>query len=241
MVNYIKNYIAIIKRMKKEILDLKRRREIYEFISQNPGLHMREISRKLNIAFSSLEYHLKYLKKRGFVLSKADSKYNRYFISLEISETEKKILNFLRNKTTLHIILWFIIAVQCTQKDLGRDLSKHPATIAFHLKKMEKADIIENISIKNGVIYKDTLPQIIKRSQVSSEKIYVLKDQWLIYDLLVKHKDSLENKQIVKGIIEYVEFYISDGIPKQVQNRSDTMDSIVNTFNSFFFPPPFCS
>ena len=226
---------------KKEILDLKRRRAIYEFISQHPGLHMREISRKMNIPFSSLEYHLNYLKKRGLILSKVDSKYNRYFISLEIGEMEKKILNFFRKRTSLHILLWFLIAVQCSQRDLGRYLEKHPATIAFHLRKMEKAGIVKKVSIDNGVIYKDTLPGIIKRSQVSSEKIYVLTDQWIIYDLLIKHKDSLEDNEIVKGIIDYVEFYISEGVPVQVQSREDTMDSVVDAFNSIFFPPPFCS
>ncbi len=221
--------------------DLRRRRQIYELISKNPGLHMRDISRKMDIPLSSLEYHLNYLKKRSLIISKKDSKYNRYFISLEIGEEEKKILSFLRKRTTLHILLWFIIAVQCTQKDLGKFLDKHPATIAFHLKRMEKAGIIETVSSNNGVIKKKTLPSTIKRTQVTSEKIYVLKDQWMIYDLIVKHKKSLADKQIVDGFIEYVEFYISDGIPEQVKNKEDTLDSIVDTFNSFFFPPPFCS
>ena len=225
----------------KDILDLKRRREIYEFISQNPGLHMRDISRKMNIPFTSLKYHLNYFEKRELIISRVDGKYNRYFISLEIGEKEKKILNFFRKRTTLHIILWFLMAAQCSQRDLGRFLEKHPATIAFHLRKMEHEGIIEQVSINNGVIYKDTQPSTIKRPQVSSEKIYVLKDHWMIYDLLIKHKENLVDKEIVAGMIEHIEFYISDGIPKQIQNREDTMDSIIKTFCGFFFPPSFCS
>lgn len=225
----------------QNILDLKRRRHIYEFIYQSPGLHMRDISRKLNIPFTSLKYHLNYLEKRKLIISRADGKYNRYFISLEVGEKEKKILNFFRKRITLHILLWFFITVQCSQKDLCRFLNKHPATIAFHLRRMKRAGIIENVPINNGFIYKNTLPSIIKRSKVSSEKVYVLKNHWMIYDLLVKHKANLQDKKIVAGIIEYVEFYISDGIPKQIQSRDETIDSVTKTFCEFFFPPSFCS
>jgi DNA-binding transcriptional ArsR family regulator len=227
--------------MDNTILELKRRREIYEFISQDSGRHIRDISRKMNIPFTSLKYHLRYLEKRGLVVSRKDGKYNRYFTSLEVSEGEKKILNCFRKRTTLHIILWFFIGVQCSQKDLSRFLEKHPATIGFHLRNMIRAGIVENASIDKGVIYKDALPNIIKRPQVSSEKIFVLKDPWMIYDLLIKHKKNLNDKKMVEFIIEHVEFYIADGIPKKVQNREETINSIVNAYCRFFFPPSFCS
>jgi DNA-binding MarR family transcriptional regulator len=227
--------------MENTILEFKRRREIYEFISQNSGLHMRDISRKLNVPFTSLKYHLNYLEKRGFIISRDDGKYSRYFISLEIGEKEKRILNCLRKRTTLHIILWFFIAVQCSQKDISRFLEKHPTTISFHLRKMIQAGIIEQVSIDKGVIHNEIPPITINRPQVSSEKIYVLQDPWMIYDLLIKNKENLGDKEVVTGIIEYVEFIISEGIPKQIQNREDTKESILNTFYGFFFPPSFCS
>jgi DNA-binding Lrp family transcriptional regulator len=227
--------------MEDTILELRKRREIYEYISKNSGLHMRDISRKMNIPFSTLQYHLNYLEKRGCIISKDDGKYIRYFISLEIGENEKRILNCLRKKTTLHIILWFFIAQQCSQKDLSRFLEKHPTTIAFHLRNMLNAGIIKHVSIENGVIYKDTLPNVIERSQISSEKIYVLQDSWMIYDLLIKHKENLSDKEIVDGIIEYVEMHISEGIPKKIQNREETIESVIKTFFGLFFPPSFCS
>jgi DNA-binding transcriptional ArsR family regulator len=227
--------------MENTILELKRRREIFEFISQNSGLHQRDISRKMKIPFSSLKYHLLTLEKHGLIILRKDGKYNRYFTTLEVSEEEKKILNCFRKRTTLHIILWFFIGVQCTQKDLSRFLEKHPATIGFHLRNMIRAGIVENKPIDNGIIYKEHPPHIIKRDQVSSEKIFVLKDPWRIYDLLIKHKKNLSDKKMVEFLIEHVEFYITDGIPHQVQNREETINSIVNAYCGFFFPPSFCS
>jgi hypothetical protein len=106
---------------------------------------------------------------------------------------------------------------------------------------MKHVGIIEQVPIDNGIIYKNSLPHIIKRPQISSEKIYVLTDPWMIYDLLIKHKENLPEKEIVTGIIEYVEFHISDGIPKQIQNREETINSVVKAFRGVFFPPSFCS
>jgi DNA-binding Lrp family transcriptional regulator len=227
--------------MDDTILELRKRREIYEYISKNSGLHMRDLSRRMNIPFTTLQYHLNCLEKRGYIISRDDGKYIRYYISLEIGENEKRVLTCLRKKTTLYIILWFFIAQQCSQKDLSRFLEKHPATISFHLRKMLSAGIIKHISIENGIIYKDTLPNIIERSQISSEKIYVLQDSWMIYDLLLKHKENLCDKEIVDGIIEYIEMHISDGIPKKIQNREETIESVIKTFFGVFFPPSFCS
>ena len=76
--------------MDPDILELKKRREIYEFISNNSGLHMRDISRKMNIPFTTMQYHLNYLEKKELIISKNDGKYTRYFISFEIGEKEKK-------------------------------------------------------------------------------------------------------------------------------------------------------
>lgn len=227
--------------MNNNILELKKRREIYDYISNNSGLHMRDISRKMNIPFTTLKYHLYHLEKRGYIISKDDGKYLRYYISLEIGEREKRVLNCLRKKTTLHIILWFFIAQQCSQKDLSRYLEKHPATISFHLRNMLNAGIIKQISIECGIIHKETLPNVIERTQISSEKIYILQDSWMIYDLLIKHKDNLYDKEIVNGIIEYIEMHISDGIPKKIQNREETIESVIETFFGLFFPPSFCS
>jgi len=227
--------------MENAILEFKRRKEIYDFISQNSGLHMREISRRINIPFTSLEYHLNYLEKNKLIISREDGKYNRFYLSCETSEKEKKILNCFRNRTVLSIILSFVIVVQTSQKDLSRFLEKHPATISFQLRKMIQADIIEQASIYDGEI-RTTEPSIrIKRNQVSSEKIYVLKDLWMTYTLLRKHKDKLDDKELVGGIIEYVELNISEGIPKQIQNREETIESILETFYAIIFPPSFCS
>ena len=221
--------------------EIKIRREIYEFISQNPGLHLRDISRRMNIPFSTLKYHLSSLEKRNIVSFEKQGKYERFFVSKKIGEEEKKIIGFLQKKEYLHIILWFYMVVQFSQKELARYMEKHPTTVGFHLRRLRQAGIVKVIPIENGMIVKESLPQTIERKQVSNEKIYVLSDPWLIYDIILKHRKNLVHHFLVDALIYYVEFYIHDGVPKKAQNREEVIDSIVETFTYFFFPPPFCS
>lgn len=222
------------------ILEFKRRREIYEFISRNSGLHIREISRTMNIPLSTLKYHLNYLEKKGLILSREDGKYSRYFLPLEIGEEEKKIINCLRKRTALHIILWLFVVAQCSQKDFSNFLEKHPATINFHLRNMMAAGIIEQVSINEGVIHKKKLPILIQRTKVSSEKIYVLKDPLYIYSLILKYREHLDDQKIVSGVIDYIEFCLSEGVPEQIQDLEGIKNSIVNVFCELFFPSTFC-
>ena len=224
-----------------EVLNIKRRREIFDFISKNPGMHLRDLSRKMNIAFSTLKYHLNYLEKTNLIVAVKEGKYSRYFVSEEVGNGEKLIIGFLQKKTTLHIIFWLMIGIQASQKELSRFMLQHPTSVGFHLRKMKKAGLIEEVSIENGAVSREAFPCFVKRSRVSNEKIYVLVDPWHVYDIILKHRKHLIHTELVDHLIYYVEFFIADGIPKEVMNREDTIDSLVETFTYFFFPPSFCS
>ena len=72
------------------------RREIYQCITKYPGLHFRELSRRLHVSTSTLNYHLNYLKKRELIIQRSDDRYIRYFPKNKISEKYKKAMNLLR-------------------------------------------------------------------------------------------------------------------------------------------------
>ena len=50
---------------KNKILELPQRRIIFNYISEHPGLHLRELSRRIDIPYSSIRYHLYYQEKRS--------------------------------------------------------------------------------------------------------------------------------------------------------------------------------
>jgi len=94
---------------RKDILKLEKRREIYNFITKYPGLHMREISRRMNIPLGSLKYHLNYLKKRDIILYINNQGYKRYYVRQNIGRKEKEILNILRQEIPKRIVLLLLI------------------------------------------------------------------------------------------------------------------------------------
>ena len=76
----------------KNILKLEARQNIYILILKNPGLHQREISRRLDIPFSTTQYHLRFLKKRNLIIEKSENRYSRFYIANKTNPMERKLL-----------------------------------------------------------------------------------------------------------------------------------------------------
>lgn len=90
---------------KENILDLKIRRDLYDFIDKHPGLHLREISRRINIPRTTIRYHLKFLKKQELIKEKFEGRYKRIYITKKMGTEDKKILSLLRQRTPCRIFL----------------------------------------------------------------------------------------------------------------------------------------
>ncbi|KAA0002848.1 MAG: transcriptional regulator [Thermoplasmata archaeon] len=139
--------------IKEDSLALETRRKIYNLILNYPGLHEREIARKLNISLSTLDYHLHYLEKREIIVSKKDGRYTRYFASLKVGMQDKKIIAILRQKTPRKIVLFLLMHPGSIHKEICEGVKKSPSTISFHLKKMIDAGIIEAVSLGRETAY----------------------------------------------------------------------------------------
>ena len=103
-----------------KILEIQIRRDIYQFISKNPGFHFRKIQRDLNIPKSTLEYHLRYLKKHNLLIEQSEKHYVRFYIAKTVGERQKKIINILREKVPRNIILYLCLYNDATQADILR-------------------------------------------------------------------------------------------------------------------------
>lgn len=231
----------------KEILIFQKRKELYDFINRNPGLHVREISRKSKIPMTTLLYHLIYLTKIGLIKEKSDGKFKRIFISNKMGIKDEEILILLRNKNSCKILIYFLFSLSCSQIELSNNLEMPPSTVSYYLKKMINLGIIEEVPVENGQIQpfikKD---KVIRRKPTSSEKFYRRKSGDvinLVYKLLVTSKYSLFDEDIVDSFIfiqKYVEKQKDHADKKIIKNINDQIDSVVDWFQSFF-PPYFCS
>jgi predicted transcriptional regulator len=167
--------------------ELETRRKIYEQIKKSPGIHFRELERRLQMVVGNLQYHLQYLEKKNLIGASNDGDYVRYFVKdRSLSETERKIMYFLRRSGCRHILLQLLNNPDLNNKELSQAVGLSPSTISWNLNKLVEAGIIERE--KTGRISKFTII-----------------DPPAIAELLICYKESFLDT-LVDGFIEMWEF-----------------------------------
>ena len=158
-----------------ERLNFGPRKEIFNFILDYPGLHLRELSRKLKIPISTLNYHLRNLEKSGLIKINKEKRYDRVYANEEIGNMAKKLINAIRQETSCKIVLFLSVSLIASQKDLSTELEISSTTIGKHLKRLVKMGIIEPAPIENGTTCTAHLDKtIIERSPEGREVLYRL-------------------------------------------------------------------
>ena len=103
----------------KVILELDSRRKIYNYILENPGLHRRELNRKLGISYSNLRYHLHFLTKNDYITRVSEDGYVRYYIKNKVTEINKKLINLFRQELPRKIIFFLDVCPDSTLVDMA--------------------------------------------------------------------------------------------------------------------------
>jgi len=170
--------------MSTEALELEVRKEIYDLVAAFPGLHMREIQRKLNLSISHAEYHLNFLEDAGVLTTIEDGHYKRYYISNEdikdfwkkLGYSDKKIIGLLRQKIPLQIVLILLKQNKASHGEISKALGMSSSKMSFHLKKLVKYGLIKKLARSEG-------------------KGYTIADEKKVIRLLITHeppKDMLD-------------------------------------------------
>jgi Uncharacterized protein conserved in archaea len=168
-------------------LELETRRRLYEQIKKSPGIHFRELERRLHLVVGNLQYHLQYLEKKNLIRASSDEDYVRYFIKdRSLDETERKIISFLRRSGCRHILIQLLSNPELNNKELSQAVGLSPSTISWNLNKLVEAGIIERE--KNGRISRFTIV-----------------DPPKVVELLICYKESFLDT-LVDGFIEMWEF-----------------------------------
>jgi len=201
------------------LLGLEVRRQIFNFISKYPGVHLREISRKLDIPKTTLNYHLKYLEKENFLLGKSENRYTRYYATKKVGNNDKEILGLMRQDLPHQIILFLFLYPEYSRKDISEDLEKPTTTISFHLKKLLALGIIE-------------------KRRVGHSYAYRIKNQKEMYHVLITYENSL-SEDILSPFLKYVKYVLPDGIPPSYRRRKKKdIDEIIDVIYEIF-PHPY--
>jgi len=235
---------------KKNLLELDPRRKIYDYIFKNPGLHFREIQRKMNIPYGTLNYHIKYLVKQDLVSSKFENGYRRYFISEKLGRKEEEVLNLLRQEVPRYILLYIMFHKVCSQVELSKALEKKPSTIDFHLNKLRKLGFIERLPKKPKFEYWGVN---IKRIRISNEILYSISNYDVfstVYNMLIVYKSGLPDENIIDDVFyTFMESIdrskkssLKGGLPSLIYKKPNTPDVAIDMILELvyeIFPHPY--
>jgi predicted transcriptional regulator len=139
--------------LKEAILENQRRREIYDFLISNPGFHMRELQRRLDLPLTSLEYHLDYMVRRNVLRREREGRYTRFYARL-LDEKDEKVISILRQRKLREIILLIIAKDGITFRGL-QNITKLPtSTLSYYIKQLTDHGLISKQRVGHEILYK---------------------------------------------------------------------------------------
>ncbi len=156
--------------MDEDVLAVKTRRDLYQYVRSNPGFHLREIARALSLSITLADYHLRFLEKNDLVSWTMDGEYKRYYprsvpgdteSRAALTEDEKRILAYLRQPVPFRVLAFLMEREAASHKDILGHVPVSPSTLSHHLKKMQYAGILARAEERGG--YRVASPVMVAR------------------------------------------------------------------------------
>ena len=156
---------------KNNILELDKRKKIYNLVRKYAGSHFREIERISKMPSSSVKYHLDYLNKYGLIREMKKGN-NLCYYPNDFNSDNQVLLAMLRQDSVRKILLLLVENKKCSHEEITRFVGLSGSTISWHLKKLVEKDIIK--------FHKD-----------GRKSVYNLKvDEREIIEFILKYKNS---------------------------------------------------
>ncbi len=137
-----------------EALNLENRRHIYEFIAANPGTHVREMERGLDMQPGLLSYHLDYLEKRKLVRSEDDGHRKMYFLMDRFIEKDRRTVGALRQESPRKILIHLLVKGPTSFQALQAEMGVAKSTLSYHLKRLRGIKVIDVTKIEKEMVYR---------------------------------------------------------------------------------------
>nr|MDO8118807.1 winged helix-turn-helix transcriptional regulator [Candidatus Sigynarchaeota archaeon] len=126
----------------QDILANPLRSKIIEYITKNPGSHVRDIRRAMNIDNAESAWHLKMLEKFAFLRSKRFGKFLAYYPANLAESAYDEILCMIRQDTTYRILYDVFSTPNTSLSEISQRLVMNPSTVQYHIDKLLKLNVI---------------------------------------------------------------------------------------------------
>ncbi|MFQ6107454.1 MAG: winged helix-turn-helix transcriptional regulator [Thermoplasmata archaeon] len=159
---------------------------IQAFISEAPGLHLREIQRRLGIPLGTFRHHLQRLERLGLIHSEQDGRFRRFYSVGEVDPHQKRYFPVLRQKTPRRIVLHLMANETLTFVELQERLGLTSSSLSLHLKNLKERGIVD--------------PQ-----RTGSRIEYRLRDREAVAEILSRYRQSFLDRLVDSALEVYEE------------------------------------
>jgi DNA-binding MarR family transcriptional regulator len=121
---------------------------LLSFVQRYPGVHLREIRRRLRIPIGTLDYHLYRLGKQGLVAIRFQGGYKCCYPAISvpamgpIPEPQKLVLAFLRQPLPRALLLHLYLEGPSSPGELVDSVATTAPNLSYFLKRLEEAGVI---------------------------------------------------------------------------------------------------
>jgi len=131
-------YMGIRRVSGGNVLDQGVRARIYEYICQNPGIHLRGLSSEMQVKLGTLRYHLSVLQHTHKIAVSGDDASVRFYENSGTYTTEEQqILKHLRNETTKKILAVLLERPRANRQDIADAVGVSGPSVSWHMKRLE--------------------------------------------------------------------------------------------------------
>ncbi|UCF08242.1 MAG: winged helix-turn-helix transcriptional regulator, partial [Thermoplasmata archaeon] len=141
----------------KNTLDNFVRGQVYGHIQSKPGTHFNDIRKTLKLGNGNLAYHLRKLEKEGFIHSKRDRRYRRFYpigvdvpeeTGITLSKTQENLLDFVEQHPL------------ASQKEIAENLKESQQTVSYNINVLVREGFLEEQKVKGikryGILEENT-------------------------------------------------------------------------------------
>ncbi|MEK6986226.1 MAG: hypothetical protein AABX89_07580 [Candidatus Thermoplasmatota archaeon] len=122
------------------------RRRILLLVERYPGLHLREIQRRIETSAMLAEYHLNILEKMELISSQEQGGYRNFYparnLPMQLDATDRRWLALLRRPVVLGMVLHLIEYPTARPTELARIVQLPSSTAMYQLKTMKAAGLV---------------------------------------------------------------------------------------------------
>ena len=145
----------------ENVLDTEVRKNLYSYIEEYPGSHLREIARELDLKPSNAAWHLRKLEQTNLVRSRVIGGKKVYYLVDGGIEARKEAVAeaILRNKNAQRIMRYLVDHPGKHLLEIAHALNLNHHTVKWHIKKMYMAELVDGDTSNSAypVYYPTTL------------------------------------------------------------------------------------